>query len=109
MTTVCDGRVVESAGNHTRVDVVDALLDRDEPAIVGLDFSFSVPGWFARAHGCHDVDAVWKLALDKGEEWLRPSPPFWRDRCDVPPDRRYRGCEERLQRKGFQPKSVFQL
>jgi hypothetical protein len=108
-TTVRNGRIVGCAGGRTRNQVADALVDVDEPVIVGLDFSFSVPEWFAHAHGCHDVDAVWKLARTDGDTWLQPTPPFWRTRCDVPPERRFRRCEERLRRAGFQPKSVFQL
>ena len=108
-TTVRNGRVVDSAGGRTRAEVVDALVAIDEPVLAGLDFSFSVPAWFAHAHGCDDVDAVWKLAAVDGEEWLLPTPPFWRDRCAVPPERRFRHCEERLRRAGFQPKSLFQL
>ncbi|HEX5095401.1 MAG TPA: hypothetical protein VFX21_05280 [Acidimicrobiia bacterium] len=108
-TTIRDGRVVESVGGRTRADVVDALVQRDEPMIVGLDFSFSVPHWFACAHACHDVDAVWKLAQVRGDDWLRPTPPFWRERCAVPLGQRFRRCETRLRGEGFQPKSLFQL
>jgi hypothetical protein len=75
------------------------------PVIAGFDFSFGLPAWFVQAQGCRTIDAVWSLAAGRGEEWLRPTPPFWRDRCELTRERRFRQCELRLRTA----KSVFQL
>ena len=40
-----------------------------------------------------------------GETWLRPTPPFWRDRCVLPVEQRFRRCELELR----PAKSIFQL
>jgi hypothetical protein len=73
--------------------------------IAGFDFSFGVPEWFAREHGCVNIDDVWALAASEGHAWLAPTPPFWRDRCAVPVARRFRTCEARY----TSAKSIFQL
>jgi hypothetical protein len=114
--TVRDGRVIEVIAGRTRSDVARSLVataDRDSPLLAGLDFSFSVPEWFARSHGCDSIDAVWALAAERGEEWLREcAPPFWgrpRTRCGIDAAARYRVCEQRLRAQRRQPKSVFQI
>jgi hypothetical protein len=89
----------------TREAAVGYVRDLPPPLIAGFDFSFGVPAWFARKHGCTSIDEVWALAARDGEGWLAPTAPFWRDRCGVPRDQRFRVCEERYPRA----KSVFQL
>jgi len=60
----------------TRDDVVAALLDlADERVVVGFDFSFGFPAWAAVCRGCAEGPAMWKIARDEGEEWLRDCPP----------------------------------
>jgi hypothetical protein len=111
--TVRDGRVVDVRAGRTRDEVFDALCASSEPSLVGLDFSFSVPAWFAREHGCAAVDDVWSLVAVHGESWLRECPPpFWGPagtRCALAIDARFRVCESRLRAAGRQPKSIFQL
>jgi hypothetical protein len=93
--------------------VFDAIRALTEPALVGLDFSFSIPAWFAREHGCATVDDVWSLVAAKGEGWIRDCPPpFWGPagtRCTIATAARFRACETRLRAQGRQPKSIFQL
>jgi len=90
-----------------------AITAISEPALVGLDFSFSVPAWFAREHGCASVNDVWSLVAARGEHWLRDCPPpFWGPagtRCTIAADARFRACEARLRDARHQPKSIFQL
>jgi hypothetical protein len=111
--TVRDGRVVDVRAGRTRVEVLDAIRALTEPALVGLDFSFSMPAWFAHEHGCASVDDVWSLVGAHGETWLHDCPPpFWGPagtRCGIPIDARFRVCEARLRARGRQPKSIFQL
>lgn len=109
VTVIRDGTIVESRGRWTREEAVDFVAAFDGPVIAGFDFSFGVPEWFAREHGCATIDDVWSLAARDGERWLRAVAPFWRYRCDVVPERRFRACEERLRAAGHAPKSVFQL
>ena len=108
-TVVRNGRIRTSSDGRTRDEVRDWLVTLTGPLVVGLDFSFGVPAWFARAHGCNTIDDVWALAAREGDQWLTPTEPFWRDACVVPPERRFRRAEERLRAAGFPPKSVFQL
>jgi hypothetical protein len=105
VAAVRDGVLVESRGGWSREDAVAYLASTPPPVIAGFDFSFGVPAWFARELGCTTIDDVWTTAARDGEDWLRPTPPFWRTRCLVPPERRFRRCEQRFPTA----KSVFQL
>ena len=105
LAVVREGRLVESRALGTREEAVQYVLDTEPPLVAGFDFSFGVPEWFAKANGCASVEDVWTCAARDGERWLAPTPPFWRDRCDVPPERRFRRCEMRYPGA----KSVFQL
>jgi hypothetical protein len=101
------GRLVTSEAVSKREHAVDLVCDCGGPAIAGFDFSFGFPAWFAREHGCTTIADVWSLATRDGEQWLSspPVPPFWRDRCGVPVERRFRRCEDALR----PAKSIFQL
>ena len=105
LAAIHGGRLVASEAMPTREAAIERVAAEPGPVIAGFDFSFSVPMWFARELGCATVDDVWTHAGTHGEAWLRPSPPFWRDRCTLPVDRRFRRCEERFPTA----KSIFQL
>jgi hypothetical protein len=105
LAVVQDGRLVESRALSTREEAAGYVRDFPAPLIAGFDFSFGMPEWFAREHGCTSIDEVWALAARAGDGWLTPTSPFWRDRCDVPRSRRFRTCEERYPNA----KSIFQL
>jgi hypothetical protein len=116
--TVRDGRVTAVTAGRTRTEVAHWLetlsAGRHEvPSLVGLDFSFSVPEWFARSRGCDSIDSVWAHVAEHGEQWLAECPaPFWghrATRCGLETDDRYRVCEQRLRARHHQPKSVFQI
>jgi hypothetical protein len=116
--TVRDGRVTDVRAGRTRAAVAQWLSDGmpatgRAPVFVGLDFSFSVPAWFASSHGCETIDAVWGLVAEHGERWLRECPaPFWgrrATRCGLEVSDRYRACEQRVRALGWQPKPVFQI
>jgi len=99
----------------SRSAVRDALLQRQHhpaPVLVGLDFSFSVPAWYAAARGWVDVTDVWTAARDEGETWLRDCvPPFWGRPGTRRPHEAAQGLRatERATGAGMQPKSVFQV
>lgn len=105
LAVVRDGRVVESRALARREEAVVYVTECAPPMIAGFDFSFGMPEWFAREHGCTTIDDVWALAASEGERWLAPTPPFWRARCEVAPELRFRTCETRYP----SAKSVFQL
>lgn len=105
LAVVSGGELVESRPVATREAAVAAVSALPSPVAVGFDFSFSVPAWFAAELGCATAADVWACADRDAERWLAPSPPFWRSRCAVPPDRRFRRCEARYPTA----KSVFQL
>ena len=97
------------SGGRTRAETIAMVEQLQAPVFVGFDFSFGFPSWFAREHGCGNIDAVWALAASAGEAMLAPTPPFWRERCNVPPERRFRRCEVELRAAGAPAKSIFQL
>jgi hypothetical protein len=105
LAEVRNGELVHSDALPTREDAVSYVLGVSGPLLVGFDFSFSVPEWFAFAQGCTTVDDVWASAKRDGAKWLSPTPPFWRSRCDVAPEQRFRRCETRYP----SAKSIFQL
>jgi hypothetical protein len=109
VAAIRDGSYWELSGGRTREETIEYCLGCEPPVLIGLDFSFSVPKWFAREHGCTTIEDVWALAARAGESWLEPTAPFWRERCAVPPERRFRQCETRLRAAGFPAKSIFQL
>jgi hypothetical protein len=107
-----DGKLVRLESGRKRVEIVDHLLAEaatDPDLVVGLDFAFSLPGWFLREHGVGSAAEAWELVSREGERWLRDvESPFWnRDR-----DAAIRGRDAfrrtELEVLG-QPKSVFQL
>jgi hypothetical protein len=109
LTAMQHGTVVHSEALPTREAAVARLCSFPVPVVAGFDFSFAFPAWFAREHGCTTVTDVWRLAARDGERWLRAQAPFWRDRCAVPEEQRFRACELRLRAAGYPAKSIFQL
>ncbi len=105
------GGITSSAG-RTREQAIDLVEQLTGPCVVGFDFCFGAPAWFAREQGCATVDAFWKRAAQHGDQWIGPPPtlPFWRDKGTQPPrDRRFRRCEEELKLRGIHPSSIFML
>jgi hypothetical protein len=112
------GLLLDVRGGLDRAGVGELLAElRDGPeaAVVGLDFSFGLAGWFARAHGCTTLPQVWALAADDGERWLRECPPpFWgrpatRRPADDPDRPLFRRTEQDARDRGLRPLSTFQI
>ena len=63
------GRLLGVQAGLDRDAVTELLLARAAagPVVAGLDFSFGLPAWFAREHGCDDVTALWDLVTREGE------------------------------------------
>ena len=112
------GRLLDVRGGLDRDGVGEllaSLRDGPEPAVVGMDFSFGLAGWFAREHGCTALPQVWRLAAADGERWLRECPPpFW----GRPGTRKpaadaarplFRRTEQDARGRGLRPLSTFQI
>ena len=111
-----DGRLARLESGRDRGGIVEHLIAEasgDPDLVVGLDFAFSFPRWFAAGHGAASIEQVWALAAENGEEWLRGCrDPFWgRPGSRKPTGREFfRHTEARAaERKGVTPKSVFQI
>jgi hypothetical protein len=89
------------------------LADDDPGLVVGFDFSFSLPAWFLRDRGHHDVAALWAAATADGDDWIaRCEPPFWgRPGTRRPPlPAHLRTTEETMAAVGgIRPRSTFQV
>lgn len=113
------GRLVRVEHGRCREELVQHLFDcaRSDPRlVVGFDFSFGFPAWFAREHGASDARAVWELAARVGEGWLAACPePFWgRAGRPRPPSDAARSPFRRTEGEappigGIHPKSTFQI
>ncbi len=115
IATAMDGALVDLVAPGSRDAVADALRARlasPTPVLVGLDFAFGMPAWYADERGWRDIASVWAAARDEGEQWLRAcAPPFW----GRPGTTRPHTVEQGLRRterggiEGPRPKSVFQI
>lgn len=114
----CHGRLLDVRGGLDRDGVGDLLArlrDGPDTAVVGLDFSFGLAGWFARERGCATLPEVWALAAADGERWLRECPPpFWgrpatRRPADDPARPLFRRTEQHARHRGLHPLSTFQI
>ena len=88
-----DGLSAWSPG-RTRHEVIAYLIEvahTSPDLVVGLDFAFSFPHWFAEREGATSVEECWNLVAEHGEDWLaKCGPPFWgrpgKPRPDLPED-----------------------
>jgi diadenosine tetraphosphate (Ap4A) HIT family hydrolase len=116
LAEVRDGQVVRLEPGRSRTGIAQHLIreaGNDPELVVGLDFAFSLPGWFLRSRGLADAPALWELVEVEGERWLREcTSPFWGRPGSIRPE-----LEEHFRRtelevpavEGIRPKSVFQV
>ena len=116
LAEVEEGRVARLENGRRREALVAHLIDlsRDtDRVVVGLDFAFSLPAWFAEERGLLSARAVWDRARLESEQWLRScEPPFWgREGRSRPEMREHFRLTEREAESvaGVRPKSVFQI
>jgi hypothetical protein len=104
------GQLVLLKNRLTRRETIDWVMALPPPAIVGLDFAFAFPEWFARKRACENIGEVWALVNGRGRQWLKDcEDPFWGRPgrpCPVHEGPALRKCET----DGIgQAKSVFQI
>ncbi len=110
-----DGELVELRNGWRRAEIVDrvtTLASSYPDSVVGLDFSFGFPGWFAAEHGWSTAVDMWADVRDSGEKWLRCCPqPFWgRPGHRRGPEEQFRVTEREVaQRWSVRPSSTFQI
>ena len=99
-----------------RHEIVQHLIEdaRSDPdVVIGLDFAFAFPRWFAAQQGAESIEQLWGLVAERGENWLKEcSPPFWGRPGKRKPKRQepFRTTEQcALRVDGSSPKSVFQI
>lgn len=117
LAEVRDRRLVRLESGRDRREIVEHLIEdanADPDVVIGLDFAFSFPSWFAEREGAKPIEELWKLVAEQGEEWLRDSPPpFWGRAGSKKPTglEHFRSTEKRASdlKKGASPKSVFQI
>jgi hypothetical protein len=105
------GRLDRLECGLSREDVLNRVTVGD---IVGFDFAFSCPAWFAERIGVASAPDLWAYVVQHGEDWLtRCEPPFWGRRGHPrpkTPEARFRQAELALPRTGgIGPKSLFQI
>jgi hypothetical protein len=125
MAEAIGDELVRLEGGRTRSELIELLIaeaDRDPNLIVGLDFAFSLPGWYLwdRQLTPHQL---WALLADEAltpamrryglTRWMNsPELPFWtttQAHARLRPDQLFRRTENEMRVPGVQPKSVFQL
>lgn len=117
LAEVRDGILVRLQRDRDRDQIVEELvrlLDDPRPAVVGLDFAFSMPAGFVRDSGARSAPEFWEVAAREGERWLAAcEPPFWgRPGRRKPLDGAagLRATDRACACLGFgRPKSVFQV
>jgi hypothetical protein len=115
MAEAAGGTLLRLESGRTREEVVAELVARatdDPPAVVGFDFSFSLPAWFLDRRGLRGAPELWAAAAVDGERWLREcAPPFWgRPGRRRPDGEQLRATEAALAAVGgIRPKSTFQI
>ncbi|HEX5478878.1 MAG TPA: DUF429 domain-containing protein [Dehalococcoidia bacterium] len=81
LAEVREGALVRLEDGRDREQIVGELLrllDDARPAVVGLDFAFSMPAWFVRDRRARCAEEMWAIAEREGEDWLAAcEPPFW--------------------------------
>jgi len=73
MAAIVDGTFRLLENGRSRVEVCDELLrlrsDSDR-LVVGIDFAFGFPRWYAEENGWTCGRDVWRAAYRDGEAWL---------------------------------------
>ena len=120
LAEVRDGRLTRLESGRDRREVVAHVIsdaDADPNVVVGFDFAFSFPRWYAERLDATSIEElsieeVWNL-VRRARLGLAPQlpGPFWgkpgRGKPELP--EHFRRTEQHASAKGSIPKSVFQI
>jgi hypothetical protein len=115
---VAGGELIRLECGRSRQAIGDWLIAeraKGEALLVGIDFAFSLPGWFLADQAISSAQALWAMTgpLDSiSERWLRDcDAPFWGKpgRCKPQGLAEWRLTELSCQELGWRPRSVFQV
>lgn len=125
LAEVLGGQVRRLESGRTRESVTQELVravheSANVPTVIGLDFSFGFPAWYARTQGWNHAPDMWRAwTTERVEHTLRvPEFPFWGrgtqrtrpsalyDQSETPP---LRTTELEQAARTSRPFSVFQL
>ena len=112
MAVIENGVFRRLENGRSRPEVRDELIrmrDLSGPLVVGIDFAFGFPQWYAQANGWNSGRDIWRAAAHAGEQWLASeAAPFWgrtKKRPQFPGD-----ALRRTEREvDGSPRSVFQI
>ena len=115
LAEIADGEVFRLENGRTRERLIDHLIDHatSHPnLIVGFDFAFGMPSWFAESHGALTAPEFWEVVAERGETWLKVCPhPFWgrKEREKAAGVTQLRRTEQQVEALGLQPSSTFKI
>ena len=112
MATVKDGVFGVLENGRSRPEVRDELIRLRRISgrlVVGIDFAFGFPRWYAEAHGWRCGRDIWRAAHREGESWLTSgAAPFW-GRATKRPPHPGPALRRTEQAVGGSPRSIFQI
>lgn len=125
-TAIVRGGVLESLvtgrGRRATADALIAEAASGRPTVVGMDFAFSLPGWYLDLQNWESAFALWEVLArmenEQGAEsqWPRSLPaPFWGPNVRLKPELNggetwFRRTEDETREyTQAHPKSVFQI
>jgi len=108
------GHLVRLECGRDRGEMAHYLLSQTDPLVIGFDFAFAVPAWFAETLGVRSAPELWAYVAVHGETWLSAcEPPFWgrrgRPRPDTPGPAFRKTELAAPSTAGVLPKSIFQI
>jgi hypothetical protein len=112
MAIIEDGvfRVLENGRSRPEVrDELIRLRRMSGRLVVGIDFAFGFPRWYAEANGWRCGRDIWRAAHRDGESWLTSgAAPFW-GRVTKRPQHPGPALRRTEQAVGGSPRSIFQI
>jgi hypothetical protein len=112
MAVIEDGVFRRLENGRPRSELRDELIrlrGRTRRLVVGIDFAFGFPQWYAKANGWTCGRDIWRAADRDGESWLTSgAAPFWRGTTKRPqhPGDALRRTERAI---SGSPRSIFQI
>jgi hypothetical protein len=91
LAEAAEGQIKRLENGRTRDQVVTHLIELATEApniVVGIDFAFGMPEWFAAQEGATNGPEFWEIVRRDGESWLQTCAwPFWGRAGSTKPER----------------------